>query len=205
VGSLLSFRIPWLSRGAESEQIPSSRGDAESALVARLAAGELAALGVAYDAHHGCVRTFARRLLADADAAEDLVHETFLQLPAAARSFRREASLRTLLLSIASRRASRHLRSASRRRAAMARFEREPNRTPATPEDEVIAGERRQALLRALDALSIKLRLVLVLCDVEGRTSVEVAAILGLSDVTVRTRLCAARKKLREALDKEAR
>ena len=204
MGSLLSFRIPWPGRGADSEQIPSSRGHAESTLLARLAAGELAALGTAYDAHHACVRTFARRLVGDDDVAEDLVHDTFLQLPAASRGFRGEASLRTLLLSIASRRASRHVRSASRRRAAMTRFEREPIWAPMSPEDEAIARERRHALLRALDGLSLKLRLVLVLCDVEGRTSVEAADILGVSDVTVRTRLCAARKKLREALAKES-
>ena len=55
-----------------------------------------------------------------------------------------------------------------------------------------------------MDALSLKLRVVLVLCDIEGRTSVEAAAILDTNEVTVRTRLCAARKKLRAVLETEA-
>jgi len=46
---------------------------AERALVERARAGEAAAWAELYAAHHARIRAFARRLLGDAEAAEDLV------------------------------------------------------------------------------------------------------------------------------------
>ena len=83
---------------------------AEDDFVARLRAGDLAALGEAYDAHHVHVRAFAARLVGDAAAAEDLVQETFLTLPRAVARFRGESSLRTFLVAIAVRHAGHHVR-----------------------------------------------------------------------------------------------
>ena len=61
-------------------------GDAD--LVARLRQRERTAVAEAYTAHHAPVRAFARRLLGDAAAAEDVVHNTFLALPDAVARFR---------------------------------------------------------------------------------------------------------------------
>ena len=49
--------------------------------------------------------------------AEDLVHDTFVALPRAIRSFRAEASLRSFLIGVAVNHAKRHIRSAMRRRS----------------------------------------------------------------------------------------
>ena len=171
-------------------------GGEGGALVARLRAGDVAALGEAYDEHHVHVRAFAQRLLGDSSAAEDLVQETFLTLPRVVARFRGESSLRTFLVSIAVRHAGHHLRSAARRRSAMARFAAES--PPAGPAPDEEADRRRLAavLVRALDALPIDQRVVVVLCEVEGRTSGEVARIVGAPETTVRTRLFHARRKL---------
>ncbi len=166
------------------------------ALVARLRAGEVAALGEAYDEHHVHVRAFAQRLLGDASAAEDLVQETFLTLPRAVARFRGESSLRTLLVSIAVRHAGHHLRSAARRRSAMARFAAEPSTAGPAPDEEADRRRLAAALERALDALPVDQRVVVVLCEVEGRTSGEVARIVGAPEATIRTRLFHARRKL---------
>ena len=53
---------------------------------------------------------------------------------------------------------------------------------------------------RAMDALPLEQRTALVLCDLEDHTSAEAAAVLGVPEGTVRTRLFHARRKLREAL-----
>ena len=52
-------------------------------LVARLQAGETAALAELYDEHALALTCFARRLVGDADPAQDLVQEVFLALPGA--------------------------------------------------------------------------------------------------------------------------
>ncbi|MFO7179814.1 MAG: sigma factor, partial [Pseudomonadota bacterium] len=75
--------------------------DDDEDLVRRLAEADPLAVGRAYDRHHDAVRAFARRLLGDAAAAEDLVHDVFVALPRAAKSFRGQSSLRTFLIGIA--------------------------------------------------------------------------------------------------------
>src|SRR5678810_776888 len=49
--------------------------DDDDDLVDRLRAGERAAVEAAYVAHHAAIRGFARRLVGDDSAAEDIVHE----------------------------------------------------------------------------------------------------------------------------------
>jgi RNA polymerase sigma-70 factor, ECF subfamily len=173
------------------------------ALVARLRAGELSALGEAYDAHHVHVRAFAQRLLGDPSAAEDLVQETFLTLPRVVGRFRGESSLRTFLVSIAVRHAGHHLRSAARRRTAMARFAGEPPAIGPAPDEEADRRRLAAALQRALDALPVHQRVAIVLCEVEGRTSAEAGRIVGAPEATVRTRLFHAKRKLSELLASE--
>ncbi len=179
------------------------RATAESTLVERLRRGDRAAVGEAYDEHHVAVRAFARRLVGEDAAAEDLVHEVFVTLPRAIQRFDAEASLRTFLVSIAVNHARHHLRAASRRRGAIDRFAREPEATAANPEQHALRASLARALNRALDTLPLDQRVVFVLCEVEDRTSVEVAEIVGAPEGTVRTRLFHARKKLRDELERE--
>lgn len=170
-------------------------------LVARLQRGDPAALSEAYDDHHVAVRAFAGRLTGDASAAEDLVQETFLALSSALDSFRGDASLRTFLISIAANRAKNHVRAATRRRAAHERGAEAPA-PPSTPEEHRGRRELAAALALALDELPLEQRIAVVLCEVEERTSAEAAAIIGVPDATVRTRVFHGKRKLREALTK---
>ncbi len=174
----------------------------ERTLVERLAAGEPAAVGEMYDAHHRAVHAFAWRLVGDPELAEDLVHDVFVALPKAARRFRGDSSLRTFLISIAINHARHHIRAASRRRAAMERLGREPDEVGRTPEGDARQAELARALTLAMDELSVDHRITFVLAEVEDRSSKEVAEILGIPDATVRTRLHHAKKRLRESLER---
>lgn len=172
-------------------------------LVNRLRAGDAAALGQAYDAHNVAVRAFARRLLGDADAAEDLVQETFVTLVKASRRFDGRSSLRTFILGIAVRHAQHHIRAATRRRRAWQRSAEAAAPGLAAPDAQAADAELARALTRALDALPVDQRVAFVLCEVEERTAPEVAEITGVPEATVRTRLFHARRKLREMLERE--
>lgn len=183
--------------------VHSSRPAGDTLLVERLRRGELDAVGEVYDRHHAAVRAFARRLVGDEHAAEDLLHEVFVSLPAAMKRFQGGSSLRTFLVSIAVNHARHHLRGAARRRAAMDRLALEPPQSPPDPERQADRASLARALDRALDALPLDQRVAFVLCEVEERTSREAAEITGAPEATVRTRLHHARLKLRAALEKE--
>jgi RNA polymerase sigma-70 factor (ECF subfamily) len=179
-----------------------------SELVQRLRAGDIAAVGEAYDAHHEHIRRFARRLVGDEDAAEDLVHETFLTLPQAIKRFEGRSALRTFLVSIAVNHSRHFVRAATRRRAAIKRAAEEPvapGHSGAThsPEQEASRKQLADVLTRCLDRLSVSHRVAFVLCEVEERNSREAADILGVPEGTVRTRLMHAKKKLRALIAEE--
>ncbi len=176
---------------------------AGDSLLVRVQRGEPAAVGEVYDLHHEAVRAFAERLLGDEAAAEDLVHEVFVQLPRLVHKFRGESSLRTFLTGIAINHARHHVRAAARRRAATDRMAVEAP-TPDCAESPEVEHQRRELLRRlniSLDQLPLDQRIAFVLCDVEERTSKEAADLVGAPEATMRTRLFHARKKLRALLE----
>ena len=197
---ILRTSVPVFSSLDSSESVPA---DPQAVMVARLRRGEAAAVAEVYDLHHAALRAFARKLTGDASVAEDLVHDVFVALPSAVKRFREDAALRTFLLSIAVNLAKKHVRAATRRRAAFASYGREPAASSQDPEREAARKQLAGALLRGLDSLSIDQRVAFVLCEVEDRTSGEAAAVVGAPEETVRTRLFHARKKLRAFLEKE--
>ena len=178
--------------------------DEEPTLHARIADGDPTAVDEAYRLHHAALRAFANRFLGDSSAAEDLVHDVFVALPSAMRRFRGDSSLRTFLIAIAVKRAYKHVRSATRRRAALARLAEQPERTTRGPDAALDDARMADALYRALDRLPRDQRTAFVLCEVDQMTAGEAGAIVDAPEATVRTRLFHARKKLRELLQEVA-
>jgi RNA polymerase sigma-70 factor, ECF subfamily len=82
--------------------------------------------------------------------------------------------------------------------------ERTPGHGPS-PEDQVLARERRQRLATALAKLPDRQRSVFMLSHYEGCTSREVSAITGLNESTVRVHLFRAIRKLRGLLTEGSR
>jgi RNA polymerase sigma-70 factor, ECF subfamily len=74
-----------------------------------------------------------------------------------------------------------------------------PSRGPS-PEDLVLADERRRRLTTALTELPERQRLVFMLSHFEGRSSREVSAMTGLNESTVRVHLFRAIRRLRAIL-----
>jgi RNA polymerase sigma-70 factor (ECF subfamily) len=163
--------------------------------------GERAAIDEVYRAHYDALRAFAHRFIGDPATAEDIVHDVFIALPGAIRRFRGDSSLRTFLFAIALRRGYKHMRSASRRRAAFGRLAEEPERPPAPAPDNALGRKQLAAVLYdALDHLPRDQRAAFVLCEIEQMTAVDAAVIVDAPEATVRTRLYHARRKLRELL-----
>jgi RNA polymerase sigma-70 factor (ECF subfamily) len=70
----------------------------------------------------------------------------------------------------------------------------------ASAVDEAHARERADRLWAAIDALPEKLRVAIVLANIEGHDTAEVAALLGVPAGTVKSRLFFARQRLKEML-----
>lgn len=192
------FELPGVMRAVVASRSPVVD------LVEGLRRGNPDAVAEAYDEHHEAIRAFATRLVGDEAAAEDLVHEVFVALPDVIRGFRGDSGLRTFLIGIAVNHARHHVRTAARRRKLLERASHD-SIPPSNPSPERILETRvlLATIDRALDQLPLEQRVAFVLCDVEERTSVEVAEIVGAPEATVRTRLRQARLKLREVIEAE--
>ena len=73
---------------------------------------------------------------------------------------------------------------------------------PGDPQQELTAAERRRVLKMSLRMLPEKERAALVLRDLEGLSTSEVAEILGSSEATVRSQISKARVKVKDFVER---
>lgn len=164
--------------------------------LARVAAGDVAALGEVFDRHHRSLVRFATRLVGPRDA-EDIVQTTFVRAAKAAASFDPSAaSARPWLTGIAS-------RVVLEGRRTFARFGRVLHALGFSDQSHAPEGGARTDIQRALARLSDAKRVVLLLAEVEEYTCEEIAVLLDLPVGTVWTRLHHARKELRAHFEGE--
>lgn len=129
--------------------------------------------------------------------AEDVAQEAFARAYGRFHQLRDRERFRGWLVRMTWRLAI-DFRRAERRRAA--REDSAARLLPDAEHGESLALERDRSvrLWQAIDTLSDKLRLVVVLCAIEGHTVSDVASLLDLPEGTVKSRLFDARKLLRE-------
>ncbi len=162
------------------------------------AADSGARLAALFDSHEARLYRLARRLAPTAADAGDLVQETFLR---AARSLgrvptgfaREEAWLVRVLVNI--RRDEWRSLAVKRRALSALRAAAEPGADRV--EAALIA---RRIVWRALDVLSPRRRTIVVLHELEGMALPAIAALVGVSALTVRWHLSMARRDLRRLL-----
>ena len=175
----------------------------DEALARRLARRDVRALEALYDRYSRVLYSLALKMLADPEAAEEIVQETFLRLWQRPASYVPERGrLLSWLLGVTHHRAVDRLR----RRRLELRYSSdhrlaEPSRLPPDPEDELLASLRGEAVVRALSTLPEAQRVAVELAYVHGMTQAEIAATLGEPLGTVKTRLRLAMQKLRSSLE----
>lgn len=149
--------------------------------------------------HGPMVLGLARRVVGDAQLAEDVFQAAFLMLARKAHTIRRAESLSCWLHGVAFRLALRLRRSQQRRqeREAHARSSH-----PPTPLDVLTAQEFLAVLDEELQQLPEQYRAPLILCCLEGLAQEEAAKRLGCSAGAVKGRLERGRNQLRRRLEK---
>lgn len=169
--------------------------------------GEAGALDALVRATYADVYALAFRLVRDRDEAADVTQEVFMRVMRSVVGFRGESAFGTWLHRVTVNTALTSLRKKSRRAV--------PGREAfGLPGDESMGvvdsdagpeerAERAELLARAeaaVAALPESSRTIVVLRDVEGLSTAEVAAATGLSETAVKVRLFRARERLRASL-----
>jgi RNA polymerase sigma-70 factor (ECF subfamily) len=140
----------------------------------------------------------ARGVLRNAADAEDVAQEALLRAYRRFERLRDRTRFRAWLVRITFRLALDRARSAGRRESRETEWARQ--RPSDTTEDLAASSEFQAHLNRAVDELSPKLRLVLLLAAMEEHPLDDVAQMLGLPIGTVKSRLFAAKRQLAEKL-----
>jgi RNA polymerase sigma-70 factor, ECF subfamily len=191
-----------LSARAERE------GGAAASLVERARAGDAAAFDQLMICYERRVVVTAWRLLGNRDDARDAAQETFLRVYKHLAKFDVKQDFSGWLYRIVvnvcrdvARRRGRHAHAASLDAELESGSLMEPP-SAANTEAEAIRAEQQQIISRALSTLSEKERAAIVLRDLEGLPTEEVARILGSSQTTVRSQISAARAKIKAYRDR---
>lgn len=167
---------------------------ADNELIERARAGDDAAFEALVRRHEPVVARTVIRMLGPGDDAEDVGQETFVRFYRSLDRFRGDAAVGTYLVRIAM---NLSLNAFKRRKREGSRFDDLPEADPfLRPDAAAEAGERVEAVHRALEELDGKHRAVVVLRMMEGRSTRETAEMLEIPEGTVMSRLQRALAKL---------
>lgn len=163
------------------------------------------------DEHGGKLLALTRRMCGNEADAEDLLQETFLQALRKWDQFEGRSKPETWLYTIAARLCMRKRRKRSGEPDRIASLESDTSFAATRPvpdlpgrqEDPLwrqMRKEQREPLEHAIVELPAGYRMPLILKDIIGFSVAEVAAILGLKEATVKTRVHRARQQIRTKL-----
>jgi RNA polymerase sigma factor (sigma-70 family) len=167
----------------------------EAAVLVRAQRGDRDAHAQLYDTFSVMVFTVARRMLASATLAEDVLQETFVEVLRKIATYRGDAELAFWIKRIAINKCLMHVRSGwIAKRVETDEIESLAEATPCE------LSEDQAALQRALAELSDTARAVVWLHDVEGYTHKEIGRLMGRTASFSKSQLARAHDRLRISL-----
>lgn len=173
-------------------------------LLERARLGDEAAFLAVYERHHAGVFRFALRLLGSTHAAEDAVHDCFLELVTREGFDPARGSLRNYLFGAVRHRALRQFRRAGREceieEADGAGYEAARAAESGEPLGLLLGAELSETVRRAVAALPPLQREALLLFEYEELSLAEIAEVVGADVNAVKARLFRARAGLRKTL-----
>jgi RNA polymerase sigma-70 factor (ECF subfamily) len=177
----------------------------DSEIVQRVRHGEHALFEILMRRHNQRVYRAARAVVKDEAEVEDVMQQAYINAFTHLHQFEDRSEFSTWLTRIA-------LNEAFARRQKMQRLEsfsvpggdgasiEEVTSTQPDPERQAYAEELRRVLEEAIDELPESYRTVFMLRDVEGLSTSETGAGLGIGDEAVKTRLHRARAMIRKSV-----
>ena len=180
-------------------------------LVERLRAHDHSAVSDLAFKYSSRIRQLALRYVKNEEDAEEVVQDVLMKVYQKIEAFRGDAALSSWIYRITFNTAMSRLRSdkASRREVELVAVEPAGSDGPRAPDiadwssmgdDEVLRGELRRKLMKALAGLPPIYRVPVLLRDVRGLTTEEASAALKVKDQTLKSRLHRGRMILRDQL-----
>lgn len=174
-------------------------------VVGRAQSGDAAAFDQLIVLFRRKVISTAWRVLGNQDDAFDAAQEVFIKLHRYLHTFRLDQDFSAWLYRLI----VNACHDTRKRRGQHVSFEQERERgnlgylrSPDDVEAQVEAAQQERIVAAALDTLAPKERAALVLRDLEGLSTHEVAKVLGSSPTTIRSQICLARAKIKEFRDR---
>ena len=176
----------------------------DEALIAAVIGGGTERFALLVTRYQVRVTRFILRYEYNADDAEDLAQETFLQAFRALPGFNCQSRFSTWLTGIAFNLLKNHIGRTPTKRHTHLDHDEQPEDAcgvaAADPAREYAHGQLLRAMERAVAALPEEMRDAIVLVAAEGLSYGEAAAMLGVPTGTLKSRLCRARMQLVGAL-----
>ena len=180
---------------SERPEVPS---DAE--LLAAVAEGDPEAFGALYDQHAPWLLVRLRGRTADSDMADQVVQETFLVVWRDAGRFGGRGAVGAWIWGIAVRRLVDLQRGRDAQERLASLLGRHRTADAASAEEQALVTLEHREVIRALNGLAPELQAVLQATVLDGLSTREAAALLGIPVGAVKTRAMRARAQLRRAL-----
>lgn len=175
--------------------VTSSATTSDEALLASVASGDEDALRVLYARHASGVLRLARRLASQRGVAEEIAQEAWVAIWQSAGTFRHQASVRAWLLGVARRQAHNMLRHRGFDLVSLAKAP-DPEDSGRGAEELMLARDGHERLVAAITGLPAHLRETVILAWVDELPYRDVAAVLGVPQGTVKSRVSHARARL---------
>jgi RNA polymerase sigma-70 factor, ECF subfamily len=187
------------------------RGDQDSELIHAIQSGRHDLFSELVQRYQGALYNFGFKICGEAQDAEDLVQDTFLNVFKYLKDFRHETKFKNWLYRVATTaciKKRRRSKYAPERELSLDEFlpsqeadvERQTPLWATLPLEQVLNEELGRQLQRAILELPENYRVVLVLRDIEGFSTEESAQILNLSVANIKVRLHRARLFIQDQL-----
>lgn len=187
-----------------SRMANSSGQESDEALIEAVLGGETERFAPLVTRYQGRILRFILKYEYNANDAEDLQQETFLQAFRTLPSFNYQSRFSTWLTGIAFNLIKNHISRSPTKRHVHLDLDEQPDNVCGCTDDDPARQYERSQLLRAIEravaALPMEMRDALVLVAAEELSYDEAAATLSVPVGTLKSRLCRARLQLADAL-----
>ena len=175
------------------------RGESDEELAGRAARGDTRAFEILVDRYQRVVFNLAYRMTGNGEDARELTQEVFVRTWRGLSGFDTRQRFFSWVYRIGVHACLNHRRRAGRQQA----LDWEPESDESGPDRQVEALELERGIQTALDRLPAGDRHLLVLRHFLDRTYEEIAEVLGVPAMRVKSRLFEARRRLRRELERQ--